>query len=91
MRRAGGIQLLHATQQRSGSWIGSSLIHLGDSNVPNALMFIDKYSQVEHILNPLLCTLRELDTLQSDRQIARWIDAAYGGAASLKVAILQVG
>ena len=33
-------QLLHSTQQRSGNWVGSSLIHLGDSNVPNALMFI---------------------------------------------------
>ena len=43
-------QLLHATQQKllaqSGSWVGSTLIHLGDSNVPNSLMFIDKYSQV---------------------------------------------
>ena len=39
-------QLLHTTQSKCGSWVGSSLIHLGDSNVPNALMFIDKYSQV---------------------------------------------
>ena len=39
-------QLLHTTQAKCGSWVGSSLIHLGDSNVPNALMFIDKYSQV---------------------------------------------
>jgi hypothetical protein len=39
-------QLLHTTQAKCGSWVGSSLIHLGDSNVPNAHMFIDKYSQV---------------------------------------------
>ena len=42
--------LLHGVQTKTtGGWVGSSLIHLGDSNVPNALMFIDKYSQVEQV------------------------------------------
>ena len=48
-------QLLHATQTKCGEWVGSSLVHLGDSNVPNALMFIDKYSQIEHILQAVPC------------------------------------
>lgn len=32
--------ILRQVQRRVGSWIGSSAIHLGDHNVPNALMFI---------------------------------------------------
>jgi hypothetical protein len=46
--------ILHATQQRVGSWVGSSVVHLGDTNVPNALMFIDKYTQVSRILSPIV-------------------------------------
>ena len=35
-------ELLQATQASLGSWVGSSVVHLGDHNVPNALNFIDK-------------------------------------------------
>lgn len=34
--------ILHRAQQSVGSWVGSSAIHMGDHNVPNALMFIGK-------------------------------------------------
>lgn len=38
-------KILSRTQKKSGSWVGSSAVHLGDRDVPNAFMFIDKVNQ----------------------------------------------
>jgi hypothetical protein len=71
-------EILHHTQQKC-SWVGSSVIHLGDANVPNALLFIDKYTQVSRILGPLVKTLSNLeDACEQDEGLKRYMDA-YGG------------
>lgn len=38
-------KILSRVQGKVNQWVGSNVIHLGDHNVPNALTFIDKYTQ----------------------------------------------
>jgi hypothetical protein len=48
---------LFRAQKKAGTWIGSSVIHLGDKNVPNALVFIDKVRSTTRILWIVVNTL----------------------------------
>ena len=65
------------------------MIHLGDNNVPNALIFIDKYTQVSRILGPLIITLSNIDTICSENVgLNRYIQK-YGGLEQAKKDILH--
>ena len=84
--------ILYAVQQRNGNcddgWVGSSVIHLGDNNVPNALMFIDKYNQVCKILNPIDQALRYVDINMEDEGLKQYIVGTYGSAEKAKMTVL---
>jgi len=81
--------ILNIVQSRVGQWIGSSVIHLGDHNVPNALMFIDKYSQVSRILNPIIIVLDRLkSSLAKNEALNKYFTEQFGGIEKLTKIIL---
>lgn len=76
-------------QRRCGGWIGSSVVHMGDHNVPNALFFLDKYMQVPRILNPLVLVLDAIPPLCSrDAGVREYVLRTFGGVEQAQRAIL---
>jgi hypothetical protein len=76
-------------QRRCGSWIGSSVVHMGDHNVPNALFFLDKYMQVPRILNPVVAVLDAIPPLCSrDAGVRSYVLATFGGVEQAQRLIL---
>ena len=62
---------------------------LGDHNVPNALHFIDKYTQVPRILGPIVSCLEQTEKIYNeDDGIKAFIIDGYGGLDRLKKDIL---
>ena len=83
-------EILARTKMKLGGWVGSSVVHLGDNNVPNTLVFIDKYTQVPRILGPLIKTLENLESAcESNDGLTRYIQASYGGIEKAKMDILH--
>eukprot|EP00927_Polykrikos_kofoidii_P020502 TRINITY_DN1973_c0_g1_i1.p1 TRINITY_DN1973_c0_g1~~TRINITY_DN1973_c0_g1_i1.p1 ORF type:complete len:619 (-),score=149.34 TRINITY_DN1973_c0_g1_i1:305-2161(-) len=81
--------ILGKVQSEVGGWVGLSVVHLGDRDVPNALVFIDKYTQVPRILGPLVKTLDRLPDIYKSPAIAKLIDAEFGSLEALRMTILQ--
>jgi len=80
--------ILARCQRSIGSWVGSSVVHLGDHNVPNALMFIDKYTQVPRILNPVVMVLDELPKVYRDPELKKYVDATFGSLRDCQMYII---
>ncbi|CAE6498645.1 unnamed protein product [Rhizoctonia solani] len=68
--------ILGRAQRDLGSWVGSSVIHMGDHNVPNALLFIDKYSQIYRILLPITNVLSHIS---NDPRVRDYAIREFGG------------
>ncbi|KAF6251139.1 hypothetical protein COO60DRAFT_669352 [Scenedesmus sp. NREL 46B-D3] len=80
--------ILSRCQQAIGHWVGSSVVHLGDHNVPNALFFLNKYTQVPQILNPVVLVLDELPRLGQNPQLGAYIASVFGSVDNARKAIL---
>ena len=80
--------ILQKSQRSVGTWIGSSVIHMGDHNVPNALMFIDKYTQIYRILLPICNTLSQIHKLATVPALKSYIEDEFGSAENLHKEIL---
>ena len=82
-------EILYHTQQKLGNWVGSSVIHLGDNNVPNTLVFIDKYTQVSRILTPIVKTIQNLEKMCEEDEGLKGFLTFYGGIDKACKDILQ--
>ncbi|CAB1120350.1 unnamed protein product [Ectocarpus sp. CCAP 1310/34] len=82
-------RILRIVQSTCGPWVGLSVVHLGDRDVPNALVFIDKYTQIPRILNPVVEAVRSLEGMAHDPVLGHYVDVGWGGVQNAKMAILS--
>lgn len=52
-------------------------------------MFIDKYTQVSRILNPIVICIQQIEELVRDDGLKRYIDHTFGGVDKLRKDILR--
>jgi hypothetical protein len=78
--RANMQEILSTVRQRHGHWAGLQVVHLGDREVPNALVFIDKYTQVPRIFNPVVRCLQAVEgELAANAHTRAYLDQHFGG------------
>eukprot|EP01065_Artemidia_motanka_P030956 TRINITY_DN3710_c1_g1_i5.p1 TRINITY_DN3710_c1_g1~~TRINITY_DN3710_c1_g1_i5.p1 ORF type:complete len:708 (+),score=77.48 TRINITY_DN3710_c1_g1_i5:148-2271(+) len=85
------LQSLIAQTERElgGRWIGIKVVHLGDNDVPNPLVFIDKYVQVQRIVQPIVQVVDGLDRLATLPGQKAYIERRFGSVAGARLAILR--
>lgn len=82
--------LLSKTQKAAnGPWVGLSVVHLGDRDVPNALVFIDKYTQIPRFLLPLVEFVDGIqDMCDNDDGLKKYVYSQFGSERKLKMTVL---
>jgi len=75
--------------ESSAAWVGLSVVHLGDRDVPNALIFIDKYTQIPRFLQPIVSFIDSIPKLCEDQHVADYIEDEFGGERRLKMLVLS--
>ena len=70
-------------------WVGLSVIHLGDRDVPNALVFIDKYTQIARMLSPVCQCVDRLKSCCDDKAFHHYITEEWNSIDDLKMQILS--
>uniref|UniRef100_A0A7S1PI57 Non-canonical E2 ubiquitin-conjugating enzyme C-terminal domain-containing protein n=1 Tax=Percolomonas cosmopolitus TaxID=63605 RepID=A0A7S1PI57_9EUKA len=82
--------ILNEVRSKAGRWVGLSVVHLGDRDVPNALVFIDKYRQIPGIVNPVLLTVGRIPKVYEENEgIRQFIDSSFGSPEKLRKEILR--
>lgn len=76
--------IIQRSMDRTGKWIGSSVVHLGDHAVPNALFFLDKYTQVPRILAPVHIVIQNIDKIARDPYLHESLISQFGSIDGLK-------
>ncbi|KAH9256947.1 hypothetical protein BASA81_004768 [Batrachochytrium salamandrivorans] len=86
-------QILSQVQSTTGStWVGLSVVHLGDREVPNALIFIDKYTQIPRIIAPIVQCINAVlpqGELYSNPQTNHYLVTNYGSPENCATMILS--
>lgn len=70
-------------------WIGLSTVHLGDRDVPNSFVFINKYTQVSQILSPILKVIHRLPELERCPIQREFLHQSFQSASSCRRLILR--
>jgi len=82
--------ILRSVQERCAGWVGSSVVHIADANVPNAYTFLIKYTHIQDLLTPIINVVTGLDALvKKNARIGALVTDTWGGVEGARRAILR--